>query len=112
MNTIHRLSVPLARTNATALATTAAVMLFLVCYQPEEFPPVEFIRANALLLIAAHAGLHALTLNSLKFLDLLEIAEARPALTHYRDPRRVSHLDLAAAWLGFYALTPYVVAAI
>jgi hypothetical protein len=40
-------------------------------------------------------------------LELLEVAEAKPALARYRDPRRVSHLDLAAAWLGFYALVPY-----
>ena len=37
---------------------------------------------------------------------MLDVAEARPALERYRDPRRLSHLDLAMAWLGYYALTP------
>jgi hypothetical protein len=108
MNTINWLSVPIARANAAALATTAAAMLFLVGYQPEEVDPVEFMRGNALVLIAAHAAFHGVTLNSLKFLQMLELAEASPALARYRDPRRVSHLDLAAAWLGFYALAPYI----
>jgi len=105
------LSLPLARTNATAAATTAAVMVFLVSYQPEEVRPLDFIRANAFLLVAAHAALHAMTLHGLKLLDLLGFDEARITLARYRDPRRVSHLDLAAVWLGFYALAPYVAAA-
>jgi hypothetical protein len=101
------LAIPVERTNAAAVATTAALMLFLADYHPDDVEAVEFMRANAVVLIAAYAAWHIVTLNSLKFLELLEVAEAKPALARYRDPRRVSHLDLAAAWLGFYALVPY-----
>jgi hypothetical protein len=110
MNTQGWLSVPLARVNVSAVATTAVAMLFLLSYHPEEIQPEDFIRGNALVLIAAHGALHALTLHSLKFLQLLDFAEASTALARYRDPRRVSHLDLAAAWLGFYALAPHLAA--
>ena len=99
MNATDWLSVPLARVNAAAVATTAAAMLFLVSYHPEEIEPSDFIRANALVLVAAHGALHALTVHSLRLLDMLEVAEAGQALARYRDPRRISHLDLAAAWL-------------
>jgi hypothetical protein len=110
MNTTHWLSVPLARVNVSAVATTAIAMLFLLSYHPEDVQPEDFIRGNALVLLAAHGALHALTLHSLKFLQLLDFAEASTALARYRDPRRVSHLDLAAAWLGFYALAPHIAA--
>lgn len=105
------LAAPIARTNVAALGTTAAVMLFLASYRPEDVAAIDHLRASAVVLIAAHAALHVLTLNSLKLLEMLEIAEATPALARYRDPRRVSHGDLAMAWLGFYALAPYIAAA-
>jgi hypothetical protein len=106
MITTNWRAVPIARSNATALAITALAMLFLAGYQPEDLDQVAFMRANALVLIAAHGTLHALTVNSLKFLAMLGAPAAQPALARYRDPRSVSHLDLAAAWLGSYALTP------
>jgi hypothetical protein len=104
MTPTNWLSASLARTNAAGAAVTATVMLLLVSYQPE----AAFLRMNALVLMAAHATLHALTLNSLKFLRTQHFATAQATLARYRDPRRVSHLDLAAAWLGFYTLAPYV----
>jgi len=110
MNTANWISVPIARSNTNALAATAVAMLFLACYEPEEYPPLDFMRANALLLIGVHAILHAITLNSLRLMDMLEVAEAKSALERYRDPRRVSHLDLAAAWLGYHALSPWIAA--
>jgi hypothetical protein len=106
MITTNWSAVPVARSNAAALATAALFMLFLAGYQPEDLDHVTFMRANALVLVAAHGTLHAFTLNSLKFLAKLGAAGAEPALARYRDPRAISHLDLAAAWLGYYALTP------
>jgi hypothetical protein len=110
MNAANWISAPIARSNKAAMATTAAAMLFLACYELEEYHPLDFMRANAVLLIAMHAVLHAVTLNSLRLMGMLEIAEAKSALERYRDPRRVSHLDLAAAWLGYYALSPCIAA--
>ena len=108
MNTQSWLAVPLARVNVSAVATTAIAMLFLLSYHPEDVQPEDFIRANALVLLAAHGVLHALTLHTLKVLQLMDFAEAGTVLARYRDPRRVSHLDLAATWLGFYALAPHL----
>lgn len=100
------LAVPLSRTNAAAAAVTAVVMLLLIGSQPD----AALLRANALVLMMVHATLHALTLNSLKLLRTQHFATAQATLARYRDPRRVSHLDLAAAWLGFYCLAPYIAA--
>jgi hypothetical protein len=36
----------------------------------------------------------------------LGVVEAEAALQEYRDPRRVTGLDLAMAWLGFAAFAP------
>jgi hypothetical protein len=99
---------PLRRSNATAVASAACAMAFLIVYESEELEQIEFVRASAAMLIALHAAFHIGTLNALKFMALMQVAGAARALDSYRDPRRISHLDLAAAWIAFYALTPYV----
>lgn len=106
MNLENWLAVPLKRTNATAIASTLCAMLFLVAYEPEEIEQIQFMRAYAILFMAVHIASHVGTLNALKFMAQLRLAHAERALTSYRDPRRISHLDLAAAWLGFYSVSP------
>jgi hypothetical protein len=106
MNLENWLAVPLKRTNATAVASTLCAMLFLVAYEAEKIEQIQFMRAYAILLMAVHIAFHVGTLNALKFMALLQLAHAEHALTSYRDPRRISHLDLAAAWLGFYSVSP------
>lgn len=101
-------AVPLRRSNATALASAACAMVFLFAYEPQELEQIEFMRASAVILVALHAAFHIGTLNALKFMAQMQVDRAAHALESYRDPRRISHLDLAAAWIAFYALTPYV----
>lgn len=98
---------PVARANTSALSLTAFTMLLLTRFEPEGVDAMDFIRGGAIFLMVAHAGFHVLMLNALKLMDVLEIAEAKHALETYRDPHRLSHLDLAAIWFGFYALAPY-----
>jgi mannose/fructose/N-acetylgalactosamine-specific phosphotransferase system component IIC len=106
MNLESWLAVPLKRTNTTAIGSTLFAMLFLAAYKPEEIEHIHFMRAYAILLMAVHIALHVGTLNALRFMTQLQLAHAEDALTSYRDPRRISHLDLAAAWLGFHSLSP------
>jgi hypothetical protein len=106
----HWLAIPVGHANMAALSVTACVMVLLAGHEAEGLDAAAFVRTSALALIAVHAGFHSLTVNVLKFMELLDVAEATPALRAYRDPRRVSHLDLAALWLAYYALTPYVIA--
>jgi hypothetical protein len=108
MNVETWTTVPLRRSNATALASAACAMVFLLAYEPEEVGRIEFMRASAVILIALHAAFHVGTLNALKFMAQMQVDRAAHALESYRDPRRISHLDLAAAWMAFHALTPYV----
>ncbi len=83
-------------------------MVFLIAYEPGELDRIGFIRVNAVILIALHAAFHIGTLNALKFMALMQVDRASDALESYRDPRRITHRDLAAAWIAFYTLTPYV----
>lgn len=108
MNVENWLAVPLKRANTTTLTTALCAMVFLIAYEPEELEQIQFMRANAIVLITLHAALHVGMLNALRLMALQHMAHAEPALENYRDPRRISHLDLSAIWLGFYALTPYL----
>lgn len=108
MNVENWLSVRHGRANATTLTSVVCAMLFLIAYEPKDVEQVEFMRASAVLLVALHTAFHVCTLNALKLMAVLQVVDAEHALENYRDPRRVSHLDLAATWLGFYALTPYI----
>lgn len=106
----HWLERPIGQANMAALSVTAAAMFLLSVHEPEGSDTIAFARRSALLLMAVHGGFHALTINGLKLMALLEMAEAVPALRAYRDARRVSHLDLAALWLAYFALVPYITA--
>ncbi len=108
MNVETWTAVPLRRSNATALASAACAMVFLLAYEPEELDRIEFMRASAVILIALHAAFHIGRLNALRLMAQFQVDRAAEALESYRDPRRISHLDLAAAWTGFHALTPYI----
>jgi hypothetical protein len=99
--------IPVGRANSSALSVTVLAMLLLARVEPEGVEAVDFMRGSAMLLVVVHAGFHALVVNALKIMDMADVADAKRVLESYRDPRRVSHLDLAAIWLGFYALAPY-----
>ena len=109
MNVENWLAVPLRWANISAAASTGALMLLLAHSAPEDVEPLAFMRDGAVLLMTMHTMLHACLLRALKTMADLNVAHADHALERYRDPRRIDHLDLAATWLGFYALVPYVV---
>lgn len=111
MNVENWSAVPPGRANATALLTTIAAMAILISYEPEDMESIEFMRASALLLMAVHAILHVGTANALRVMALMELPHAEEALEAYRDPHRLSHLDLSATWLGFYSLAPVMAGA-
>jgi hypothetical protein len=102
---------PIRRVNATTLASTACWMVFLGAYEPDEVEHIDFIRGSAALLVILHAAFHLGALYALKSLVLDRVDRATEALESYRDPRRLSHLDLAAAWMLYYALSPCFAAA-
>ncbi len=106
MNVENWLAAPIRRANTSVLTITGVLMLLLADCEPDNVEPLEFMRGSATLLIALHAVMHVGMLNALRLMALLDVAHTEHALNLYRDPRRISHLDLAAIWLGFYALAP------
>jgi hypothetical protein len=106
MNVENWFADPIRRANTSTLAITGVLMLLVADSEPVDLAPLEFMRGSASLLMALHAAMHVGMLNALRLMALLDAAKTQHALESYRDPRRVSHLDLAAVWLGFYALAP------
>lgn len=62
---------------------------------------VTFLRNVALMFAATHGTWHVLVRRGLRRLCARGVAGADEALASYLDPLRISHLDLAAAWLAF-----------
>jgi len=107
MNLEQWLSVPVARSNVAAVATTAFGMLCTVALGAAGQNPESFARKIASLMAALHSVQHVLTIFSLKALVRRGIPRAAEALAAYASPYRVSHLDVSVAWVGFFVLAPY-----
>ena len=85
MNVETWTAVPLRRSNATALASAACAMVFLLAYEPEELDRIEFMRASAVILIALHAAFHIGTLNALRLMAQFQVDRAAEAPDDLRD---------------------------
>ena len=64
----------------------------------------SFLREIGLIFTFTHAVWHAVLLRALRRLYARGVEGADEALAAYLDPRRVSNLDMAAAWLAFALL--------
>jgi len=103
------LSIPRSQSNLVSVATTVAFMALLV-FRYSGPDPVMVVREVAMLMALMHGLMHLMAIRGLNALVRRGAPLGRQALEAYRDPRRVSHLDIAAAWGGLYVLAPYVIA--
>ena len=65
------------------------------------------MRGIAVMFIAVQAAVHYLAIASLRSLIGLGVSEADVALGVYRNPRRISCLDIAMVWTAVALIVPY-----
>jgi hypothetical protein len=94
--------------NAVAFASMGLCMAWILTAASHSDEPLTFIRHASAIFIALHGTLHVLVARHLKRLCDAGMEAAATALRAYRDPRRVSQLDIAMAWAGFAALASIV----
>lgn len=94
------------RKNLVAIVLSGGVMVWLSVAAWGMPDRVAFLRGAAVAFSAAHGVRHVLVLSTLARLRREGMAEAARALDAYRDPLRLTSLDLAVAWLGFMVLVP------
>lgn len=99
---------PLRQANVIALFAPLLSMMWLVQLTLHVADRTAILRVISLVFIALHAARHWWTIRVFTNLSEQGLMAAATALAAYRDPRRLSNLDLAAAWLAFAAATPFL----
>jgi len=92
------------QTNIGLIVFTVLMMIGLLGAtwdMPERAP---FLRGVAMVFIGIHGVLHLLMLRALTRLQAKDLAAGKRALAAYRDPHRVTNLDLAIGWTGYAVL--------
>ncbi len=97
-------SLPPRQTNTGVITFTALMMVCLLGGTWDMPGRAAFLRGVAAVFIALHGLLHWFVIRSLAGLHARGVAAAGRALRAYKDPQRVSSLDLAIGWLGFAVL--------
>ena len=92
------------QTNTGLIAFTALMMVCLLGGTWDMPDRAAYLCGIALIFAGTHGLLHLLTLRGLRRLQTKGVAAAGRALAAYRDPRRVTHLDLVIGWMGYAAL--------
>jgi hypothetical protein len=85
------------RATATHAALALVVLTVLAWQMPDH---LAALRYGAMMFVFGHAMAHVIVLRGLRQLLKGGIAGADEALAAYLDPRRLSSLDMAMAWLG------------
>ncbi len=95
---------PAAKANRVLLTIAGLTMIWLTVFAWDMPDRAAFLRNVAMMFTITHAAWHFVALHGLKRLQARGIAGASDALGSYTSLRRVSHLDIAAAWLTFALL--------
>jgi hypothetical protein len=85
---------------------TIAIMATLAHETPD---PASAVRGMAIVFAAFQSVAHVVTTGMLRALGSLGLAEGAVALASYRDPRRLSCMDLAVMWLTVALAAPFFV---
>ena len=104
-----RMSVSRSHSNLVAVAATALLMSSLFILDHGSMERLGVVRGTAVFMIIVHAILHGMSLFALRSMVLHGVENAELALSFYRHPRRISHLDLSIAWIGLFSAAPYLV---
>ncbi len=97
---------PIRQANLRAVGITLATVAMMMLAASQTPDPMPVIRGMAILLAATQSVVHFVTVAALRGFSALGISAAPAALASYRDPRRLSAMDLAAAWLACAAVAP------
>lgn len=94
--------------NAVAIASTAVLMVWLFSQRQRFVDPEMQLRYVAVGFMSIHGALHYLSRRGLRLLVEKRQPGADQAMQTYLDVRRVSHLDQAVAWVGFFTVAPHL----
>jgi hypothetical protein len=103
------MSVSRSRSNLVAVAATALLMSSLFILDHSATEHLAVVRRTAMFMMTVHALFHVMSLVALRSMVLRGVDNAELALSFYRHPRRISHLDLSVAWIGLFSAAPYLV---
>jgi len=97
-------ALPPRQTNTGVIAFTALMMICLLGGTWGMPDQASFLRCVAAAFIALHGVLHLAIIRGLARLRSRGVSAAGRALAAYRDPRRVTNLDLVIGWGGYAVL--------
>ncbi len=98
---------PIRRANLRAAGISVVTIAFTVILARETPDPASAVRGMAIVFAAVQSVAHAVTTGALRALGSLGLVEGAAALASYRDPRRLSCLDLAIMWLTVALAAPF-----
>jgi hypothetical protein len=97
---------PIRRANLRTAGIAAIAFAFTAIAAHRTSDPASAIRDMAILFAAAQSVAHVFTICMLRALAARGVAEAAAALASYRDPRRLSGMDLMVMWLAVAIAVP------
>ncbi len=97
-------ALPPRQTNTGAVVFTVLMMVCLLGGTWDMPSRASFLRGVAVAFVGLHGALHLAIIRGLVRMQSRGIAAAGRALRAYRDPRRVTNLDLVIGWAGFAVL--------
>lgn len=103
-----RMAVSRRRSNLLAASTTAALMASFLFFDYGTPGRAELVRQTAAFMSIMHSLLYFVSMVLLRGMVRRRVANAELALAYYRDPRRISHRDLAVAWVCLLVAARYV----
>lgn len=92
---------PRVQANRTVATIGFFTMIWVTVFAWQMPDRALFLHNVALMFAVTHGAWHILVYRGLRRLCAHEVAGAEEALCAYVDPRRINHLDVAAAWLAF-----------
>jgi len=99
---------PIRQSNARSFGFCIASMVACLVAAKHSQDPLLAIRSFAGTFMVVLATLHCLTIISLRWLMSHKLEEAAAALQIYRDPRRISSLDMALLWSAVALIAPHL----
>lgn len=99
---------PIRQSNARSFGLCIASMVVCLLAAKHSQDPPQAIRSFAGTLMVVLGSLHCLTIISLRWLSSRKLEEAVAALQTYRDPRRISSLDMALFWSAVALIAPHL----
>jgi hypothetical protein len=98
---------PISQMNTRAFAICFGGIALILALTQHSQHPIAAIRGIAVMFFVAKGTVHYMAIVSLRSLSTLGVKEAAAALQTYRNPHRVSSLDVAMLWLGVALIVPY-----